>query len=162
MNQNWTHVAPITFYYDDDYSEHLSPIRRKKISQAVRTFYFGDRQVNHDSSADLTHLYSDRLFIHGVVKTARYHSKFAPVYPYVFKYKPEDGFTYLKIYFEDAVKKPLGVCHGLIITWTTGANFVPPCLHFLLCRKINPQRAKWKVLCVLQARILQIMFTLQK
>lgn len=110
MNENWNYVAPITFLYDASNYPDLSEDTRDQISRQIRGFYFGQDKIGPERSTNLTNVYSDRHFNHGVTKTAILQAKYSPVYPYIFTYMGE--YTYLQLYFGNIISEPIGVCHG--------------------------------------------------
>ncbi|XP_050490850.1 esterase E4-like [Bombus huntii] len=89
MNENWYHVAPISFIY-----ERNTP-RSKNISTELRKFYLNDEPLGSSNRNGLAHLYADSVIIFSQYRGAKLiaeNSK-APVYLYKFTYQGRYSFT---------------------------------------------------------------------
>ncbi|XP_043269346.1 uncharacterized protein [Venturia canescens] len=60
FDQNWNHIAPISFFYERDTPRSI------KISSALRDLYFEERTINYNSSQILAKLYSDAMVNYAV------------------------------------------------------------------------------------------------
>lgn len=103
MNEDWNTVAPITLLYD----HHAPPEQLVDISRRIRGYYFGGGTIGRETFKNLTNLYSDRYFNHGVKKAALLMAKWTPVYPFILGFQGE--WSILNLYYGDVYKEPLGV-----------------------------------------------------
>jgi len=69
INEDWYRIAPLTF---DFRSTALEP---DAVSNQVRTFYFGTKEIGNQTRANLTNLYSDRYYCHCSRSAALLHKK---------------------------------------------------------------------------------------
>ena len=84
MNAEWNRIAPITLIYGDTLP---TPMQRDHVSEKIRSFYFGNKMIGPETRENLTNLYSDRYFVHGVQTAAFNFAKHIPVYPFHFSYQ---------------------------------------------------------------------------
>ncbi|CAG7787108.1 unnamed protein product [Allacma fusca] len=105
VNNDWHRIAPISLtYYDDD---SVSQQELNLISDSIKSYYFKDQPISENTRQQLTNLYSDRYFVHGVRTTALIQAKhLVPVYIYMFAYK--GSFSFLQ---DRGFEKGLGVTH---------------------------------------------------
>lgn len=79
-------VAPGAFYFD----EKAPSDRLKAISAKVQDFYFGSEGCVLDkintTFHQLSHLYSDRLFLASAIRFMNLYSKWATTYPYLYTF----------------------------------------------------------------------------
>lgn len=106
LNENWFRRAPHYFLYDDS---KVGQEAKDLISKRIKKFYFGDEPISQNNFENLTNLYSDSYFIHGVRNTALLHGSHAPVYPVVLAYEGYPWSHVLGFGFE----KPLGESFNL-------------------------------------------------
>jgi hypothetical protein len=105
MNEDWNTVAPITLLYDRTPNADQSDLT--DISRTIRGFYFGQQRIDSSTLKNLTHLYSDRFFNHGVKQAALLQAKYIPVYAGIFGFHGD--WSILNLFFGDAFKEPIGV-----------------------------------------------------
>lgn len=120
MNNEWNRIAPTTFLYEHDLKDASN---LDTVSEKLRNFYFGHKEINEDSRKELTDIYSDVYFNYGAQKTAKIIAKHGgKVFTYVFRFKGDH--TVLKSWFgvEDLRK--------LII------NEISTCGYFFHCNYI--------------------------
>lgn len=84
INENWLEMAPTIFLYDDP--KYPKPTK-DKISTRISKYYFNLKNVSIDTFQNLTNVFSDSTFIHGVRNAALLHAKYAPVYAGVLAYR---------------------------------------------------------------------------
>lgn len=89
LNEDWKNVLPITLEYDELYTK-LTVDEQLAVSQKIRKFYFQDRNISEETRQELTNVYSDRLFNHGVSKNALLMAAHVPVYIYQFAHNRGD------------------------------------------------------------------------
>jgi carboxylesterase type B len=92
--------------YDED-EITMSDEDRDMFSDKIRKFYFGQEVISKENRRNLTNLYTDRYFIHGVKETILLHAKKSPVYPYIFTFQGD--FSFLSFFGVNDIK---GVTHG--------------------------------------------------
>lgn len=64
------------------------------VSNQIRAYYFGSKEIGKDTAVNLTNLYSDRWFNHATRTAAILHAKkneAVPVYLYLFSYKGRES-----------------------------------------------------------------------
>lgn len=89
LNENWNNVLPITLEYDELYTNYTIS-QQLQISKKIRKFYVQDRAIEENSRQQLTNMYSDRFFNHGVRKNALLMAEYVPVYVYQFAHNRGD------------------------------------------------------------------------
>jgi len=77
MNEDWDRVAPITFQFANIPEFQDRPLQ---IAQKLQEFYFEYKEINLEREANLTNLYTDSWFLHGVTQSALNMAKVMPVY----------------------------------------------------------------------------------
>ncbi|KAG4071521.1 hypothetical protein HA402_011675 [Bradysia odoriphaga] len=89
LNEHWTNVLPISLQFDRVYT-NFTDEQQLNISTEIRKFYFNNQTISEDNRQQLTNVYSDRLFNHGVRKCAVLLSEHSPVYSYQFAHNRGD------------------------------------------------------------------------
>lgn len=87
---DWHRIAPTTFLFKE------TALEPDAVSNQVRAYYFGTKDVGNDTYQELEHLYSDRYFNHGIRTSALMHvrtNEAIPVYLYLFSYKGTQSHT---------------------------------------------------------------------
>jgi carboxylesterase type B len=107
INENWRKVLPITLEYDEFYT-NFTRHHKLEVSMKIRKFYFQERPINEETRQQLTNVYSDRFFNHGVRKGALLMAKHTPVYMYMFAHNRGD-YSILKFY---GIEEVQGVSHA--------------------------------------------------
>ena len=77
INDNWEHVAPITFWYDEDPNLKYD---KETIARKIKKFYFNNEPVSHSTFQNLTDVYTDAWFYRGIRDTALIMGKHTDVY----------------------------------------------------------------------------------
>jgi hypothetical protein len=90
INSDWNRLAPISFMYDDPVTTTASA---PAISTKVKSFYFNTNRIGKESWENYTNIYTDRLYLAGIVATIKMHASMSQVYPYLFKFKGEYSYT---------------------------------------------------------------------
>jgi len=95
INEDWLRIAPLTCYYENIGVREVNA--QNKLSAQIRKFYFGDKDISLDQTyVNLTNMYSDRMFLHGIQKEALYQTKAQgaghPVFAGVFSFSHENSF----------------------------------------------------------------------
>lgn len=106
LNEDWKNVLPISLQFDKLYT-NLTTEQQQDVSVKIRKFYFDDRTISEQNRQQLTNVYSDRLFNHGVSKCAVLMAAHVPVYTYQFAHIRGD-YSILKWF---GIDKILGVSH---------------------------------------------------
>jgi hypothetical protein len=82
MDKNWDEYVPLMLMFDSS---------RKEVGQSIRKHFFNDHKpLTSDLGGFLknfTQMMSEGHFYQGVHKSAKYHSKSAPVYLYYYDYR---------------------------------------------------------------------------
>nr|XP_031832206.1 esterase E4-like [Nomia melanderi] len=101
LNDNWTRLAPIIFYYERD-----TP-RSNYISRELKRFYFDDQPITSANNKELAEVYGDGIIIFSMLRTARVLATYSrlPVYFYKFTFKSRYSFAM----WNDTT--PFGVAH---------------------------------------------------
>ncbi|CAG7819168.1 unnamed protein product [Allacma fusca] len=107
INENWKRVLPVTLEYDEFYT-NFTRHHRLEVSMKIRKYYFQERHVSPATMQQLTNVYSDRFFNHGVRKGALAMAQFVPVYMYIFAHNRGD-YSILRFF---GIEKVLGVSHA--------------------------------------------------
>ena len=82
LNENWNTIAPITFMYENLFSnEDLN-----SVSEKVKTFYFDGKPVSQLTFQNLTNLYSDVVFVNGIINDVLLLAKEVDTYLYILKF----------------------------------------------------------------------------
>ena len=81
-------------------TRNITTLNMHKGLRKLRRFYFGDEDIQPKHLQNITDLYSDAWFISGLHQTIKYHSKHAPIYPYVFTKKGALGLANLLGHFD--------------------------------------------------------------
>lgn len=87
---DWHRIAPTTFLFKE------TALEPDAVSNQIRAYYFGTKDVGNDTYQELEHLYSDRYFNHGIRTSALMHvrtNEAIPVYLYLFSYKGAESHT---------------------------------------------------------------------
>lgn len=87
---DWHRIAPVTFMYKE------TALEPDAISNQIKAYYFGTKDIGNDTATNLTNLYSDRYFNHGIRTSALLHAKTneaVPIYLYMFTYKGQQSHT---------------------------------------------------------------------
>lgn len=84
MEANWTGIAPAAFYFD----EKAPSDKLKELGDKVREYYFGPEFSLDDNATflQLSHLYSDRLFVASAIRFMNLYARHAPTYPYIYTF----------------------------------------------------------------------------
>jgi len=104
LSLDWHRIAPVTLMYKD------TALEPDAVSNQIKAYYFGTKDIGNDTSANLTNLYSDRYFNHGIRSSALMHvqkNEAIPVYLYMFSYRGTQ--SHLKF---AGIKENLGVSEG--------------------------------------------------
>lgn len=106
FNDNWLKIFPITFGYQElGFTSH----QMNWISTQIKEFYFGDKEMGGEATfQNLTNLYSDRAFFHGIEKAISYHVKHNKVYAAILAHKGKFSLVSLLL----GITENLGVAHG--------------------------------------------------
>ncbi|XP_075216251.1 juvenile hormone esterase-like [Lycorma delicatula] len=90
INDEFDIIAPAIFEYDDK-----SVDEAKKISNALRKFYFGSGEIDSNFKKELSDLFSDFSIIYSEYTTARLLAKYSdkPVYFYKLSYRGRYGYV---------------------------------------------------------------------
>lgn len=83
LDKKWSDLAPLLFIYKD------TAVNKDDVSSKIRQFYFEDKTISRENFINLTDIFMDRFMGMGLVTTAKYYSKVAPTYLYIFEHKPE-------------------------------------------------------------------------
>ncbi len=89
-------MSPVTLQFDKLYT-NFTHEQQLDVALKVREFYFNGRAILEETRQQLTNMYSDRLFNHGVRKSAVSMAQYTPVYLYQFTYNRGD-FSIIKWY----------------------------------------------------------------
>uniref|UniRef100_A0A1Y1NDS8 Carboxylic ester hydrolase n=1 Tax=Photinus pyralis TaxID=7054 RepID=A0A1Y1NDS8_PHOPY len=102
MDSEFTDLAPVMFYYDDQ-------SWKRAASQMIKAFYFQNRSIDSNTKSQLTDLFTDGLFYYPQRAGSELHAKYStrPVYFYLFGYR---GSKSVSIYFGNPTYD-YGVCH---------------------------------------------------
>lgn len=90
INVDWHRIAPTTFWYAE------TALEPDAVSNQVKAYYFGTKEIDNATASDLEHLYSDRYFNHGIRTSALIHVRkyeASPVYLYLLTYKGTQSHT---------------------------------------------------------------------
>ncbi|CAG7830066.1 unnamed protein product, partial [Allacma fusca] len=104
LNTEFNKWIPISLMYED-ILPHVG--QRDHVSQQIKSFYFGNKMIGADTRENLTNMYSDRFFVHGVQTAAFNFAKYASVYPFLVTYTGAN--SNLKLFGIGEVK---GVAHS--------------------------------------------------
>jgi len=104
FNEQWHEMAPEMYHY-----EHLSPELKDNVSEAMRSFYFGNKTpiISEENFENFTNSFSDILFIFGSRVVGLQHAKHAPTYAGVIDIKGTWSGILGQLY-----KEPLGMAHA--------------------------------------------------
>ncbi|XP_026808622.1 esterase E4-like [Rhopalosiphum maidis] len=85
LNDNWDEYLPHLLDYNYTISNEKL---RTKISQDIKKFYFGDKNISKETLSNLVEMFSDRMFGYAISKAAQHISakNTAPVYFHEFGY----------------------------------------------------------------------------
>lgn len=108
LNEDWENVLPVSLQFDRVYT-NFTDGQLLAISKKIRKFYLDDRPIAEDNRQQLTNMYSDRLFNHGVTKCAVLIAKYSPVYLYQFAHNRGD-YSILKWF---GIDKVLGILRSV-------------------------------------------------
>ncbi|OXA36781.1 Venom carboxylesterase-6 [Folsomia candida] len=104
MNVDWHRIAPLAYTYRD------TALEPDAVSNQIRAFYFGSKAIGNETATNLTNLYSDRLFNHGMRSALLLHGKnneAVPLYLYTVAYQGAQ--SHLKFLH---IEEKLGVSEG--------------------------------------------------
>ncbi|ODN01905.1 Venom carboxylesterase-6 [Orchesella cincta] len=90
LSQDWHRIAPVTFMYKE------TALEPDAVSNQIKAYYFGTKDVGNETASNLTNLYSDRYFNHGIRSSALMHvqtNEAIPVYLYMFSYRGTQSHT---------------------------------------------------------------------
>ncbi|KAK5646893.1 hypothetical protein RI129_005357 [Pyrocoelia pectoralis] len=114
LNKDFEYITPMVLHYDHHNSY-------KKISRAVRKFYFQDKAIDNDTKMELTDLVTDALFYYPQRVTSLLHAKYTkqPVYFYLFGYR---GSVSISTLIGDA-EHDYGAIHGDELNYILSNSF---------------------------------------
>ncbi|XP_046680494.1 esterase E4-like [Homalodisca vitripennis] len=116
LDENWNKIAPHLLDYNNTVAKEL----QDEISDKIKKFYFGNKNISTAQTAELVRMLSDRLFAADIEKAARLHASVtsSPVYFYSFSYRG----TYSAGNFFCNCNDNWGASHGddLLYLLTTG------------------------------------------
>lgn len=92
---------PISLQFDKLYT-NLTTVQQLDVSNKIREFYFGNREISEETRQQLTNMYSDRLFNHGVRACALLMAEHVPVFTYQFAHNRGD-YSIMKLYGIDKI-----------------------------------------------------------
>ncbi|KAF2902651.1 hypothetical protein ILUMI_03536 [Ignelater luminosus] len=103
LNKDFNRLLPIILLYDNN-------PKKEEISQKIRKFYFGDREIDQSTKAELTDLFTDSFFLYPQAAAVQLHAKYTnhPVYYYIFGI--HGSLSYAKLFGDP--QHDYGVCHG--------------------------------------------------
>ncbi|XP_065216331.1 juvenile hormone esterase-like [Planococcus citri] len=102
LNAHYKRLLPIAFYYGS-YIEDREKV--DQITESIKKFYFGDKNIGMETAKELIQLYSDGYFTYSVLEAARRYK--GPVYFYYYDHRNKRTFT--EIFGQ--IAGDLGVCH---------------------------------------------------
>nr|XP_023028677.1 venom carboxylesterase-6-like [Leptinotarsa decemlineata] len=105
MNDDFETIAPISFIYERN-TRHS-----KKVSRAIKSFYFGNRPLDKSQLKNLGNLYEDAIVTFTINRAAKLVSQYGnkPVYYYCFTFQGRYSNFYLPGTNNTV---PYGVSHG--------------------------------------------------
>lgn len=91
MDKYWEFIAPHLL----DYNFTIPKTSQNKVSEKIRNFYFGTKEINKSSIHNLIRMVSDRLFYYGtenIVKLIAKKNK-SPVWFYLYDYRANNSLS---------------------------------------------------------------------
>ncbi|CAG7822154.1 unnamed protein product [Allacma fusca] len=95
LKKNWHRIFPITLQFNEVYY-NFTPVAQAIMADKIHKFYFGNKPIDTSSRKELTDLFSDRFFNHGIKQALLLASNFTKVFPYIFTHNRGD-YTLLKV-----------------------------------------------------------------
>ncbi|EFA11999.1 esterase 6 precursor [Tribolium castaneum] len=85
LDERWNDLVPHLL----DYNYTVERTKMDEVSQKIRKYYLGNKQVTKSTYMDFIPVVSDRIFVIGIQKTARWQAAVtkSPIYSYVFSYR---------------------------------------------------------------------------
>jgi len=87
LNDEFGYAAPITFLYENNpgFQSH-----RKEVTKKIHKFYFGGEEITTDKFENLTNIYTDSWFLHGIHETALALAEHTTVYTGLITHRRKD------------------------------------------------------------------------
>ncbi|XP_055844168.1 esterase 6-like [Episyrphus balteatus] len=107
LNERWFELAPyLLFYYDEPCKEC-----KQKLSESLKEMYMGKERISRKSYLKLQKMFSDLIFINGILETIKLHRMFGPrpVYSYIYANPHKYG---VGNFFANDLEFEFGATHG--------------------------------------------------
>jgi len=89
-SNEWNQIAPKSFFYDDVIQDES---RKSMMSTNIMKFYFESNRIGRESWANYSSIYTDRLYLAGIVESIMTQSSMMHIYPYQFKFKGDHSYS---------------------------------------------------------------------
>nr|CAH64514.1 putative esterase [Tribolium castaneum] len=106
LDDNWNKYIPAILYYNYTVDRDL----QDEVSQKIRKYYLGEKKLSKKTFRELVTMFSDRIFINDIVKTAKLMAKSMKSPTYVLKFE----YRSMNSWFEHETEsgRNFGAAHG--------------------------------------------------